>query len=159
MGAVRRAVHEVAAFTLDHGHFSGVPPTGLVEMVHSEFNHVAGGHRSSVHHSTSSCTLARQSSNSYCSFDHHGGRGGGTGAASQRRSRAISTSQDGASQASIGAVVKTGSIQAFVLSHGAASDYYDRKFAVREVHKIGILDLRGPGFPGRNKKRGSGVPY
>jgi len=79
------AQREVAAYLLDHEHFSGVPMTTMVTLSHPSF----------------------RSSN-------------GTN----------------------GLVTKTGSLQEYIDNDGAAWDVGPSVFRVRDIHKIGILDLR-----------------
>jgi DNA-directed RNA polymerase subunit N (RpoN/RPB10) len=79
------AQREVAAYLLDHEHFSGVPRTTMVTLSHPSF-------RSSTE--------------------------------------------------SNGEVTKTGSLQEYIDNDGAAWDVGPAVFRVRDVHRIGILDLR-----------------
>ncbi|DBA97278.1 hypothetical protein WJX77_011492 [Trebouxia sp. C0004] len=81
------AVREVAAFLLDHQHFSGVPPTAMVTCL-------------------------------------------------QRRSSAEITGAVSLEEA------KLGSLQQFVKSDGDCEERGSSVFAVKEVHKIAVLDIR-----------------
>lgn len=81
------AVREVAAFLLDHHHFSGVPPTAMVTCL-------------------------------------------------QRRSSADITGAVSLAEA------KLGSLQQFVKSDGDCEERGSSIFAVKEVHKIAVLDIR-----------------
>lgn len=81
------AVREVAAFLLDHQHFSGVPPTAMV-----------------------TCLQRRPSADI-------------TGAVSLEEA-------------------KLGSLQQFVKSDGDCEERGSSVFAVKEVHKIAVLDIR-----------------
>lgn len=105
-------IREVAAFMLDHGGFSGVPMTTLVECRHPSFN--VNGSR---------LTLAEG--------------GASIGAHSLR----LSTTQTGSSSSS-SLLKKVGSFQEFVRTDCSMDDLSPSKIGIGEVHKIAILDIR-----------------
>merc|ERR1712238_428911 len=105
-------IREVAAFMLDHGGFSGVPMTTLVECRHPSFN--VNGSRLSLAEG---------------------------GASIGAHSLCLSTSQIGSSNFS-SLAKKVGSFQEFVRTDCSMDDLSPSKISVEEVHKIAILDIR-----------------
>mmetsp|Transcript_37141 Transcript_37141/g.37595 ORF Transcript_37141/g.37595 Transcript_37141/m.37595 type:complete len:781 (-) Transcript_37141:1380-3722(-) len=105
-------IREVAAFMLDHGGFSGVPMTTLVECRHPSFN--VNGSRLSL---------------------------AAGGASIGAHSLCLSTSQTGSSTFS-SLSKKVGSFQEFVRTDCSMDDLSPSKISVEEVHKIAILDIR-----------------
>mmetsp|Transcript_5716 Transcript_5716/g.16351 ORF Transcript_5716/g.16351 Transcript_5716/m.16351 type:complete len:782 (+) Transcript_5716:858-3203(+) len=105
-------VREVAAFMLDHGGFSGVPMTTLVECRHPSFN--INGSR---------LTLSE------------GGASIGTHSLGLTLSQSNSSSKARLPK-------KVGSFQEFVRTECSMDDLSPSKISVEEVHKIAILDIR-----------------
>jgi len=105
-------IREVAAFMLDHGGFSGVPMTTLVECRHPSFN--VNGSRLSLAEG---------------------------GASIGAHSLCLSSSQIGSSAFS-SLPKKVGSFQEFVRTDCSMDDLSPSKISVEEVHKIAILDIR-----------------
>jgi len=105
-------IREVAAFMLDHGGFSGVPMTTLVECRHPSFN--VNGSRLSL---------------------AEGGASIGSHSLSLATSQTCSSSNSALPK-------KVGSFQEFVRSECSMDDLSPSKISVDEVHKIAILDIR-----------------
>jgi len=105
-------IREVAAFMLDHGGFSGVPMTTLVECRHPTFN--VNGSRLSLAEG---------------------------GASIGAHSLCLTSSQTTSSSTSL-LQKKVGSFQEFVRHECSMDDLSPSKISVEEVHKIAILDIR-----------------
>ncbi|KAL6766876.1 hypothetical protein ACKKBG_A37730 [Auxenochlorella protothecoides x Auxenochlorella symbiontica] len=113
------ATREVAAYLLDRGHFSRVPHTVMVEISHPIF-HVAPREEGAP---APPPTAASSSSSSLSS--------GATAAP-------VPESAEPASHPPR----KLGSLQAFVAHECDTSELGASRFPVRDVHRIGILDIR-----------------
>lgn len=108
------AVREVAAYLLDHEHFSKVPHTVMVRMSHPVF-HVAGAAAS--------------------------GPTPGSGAEEATEMEGA-FSDGGASLEEADLPLKLGSLQEFVPHECDTSELGASRFSVRDVHRIGIMDIR-----------------
>ena len=115
-------IREVAAFMLDHGGFSGVPMTTLVECRHPTFN--INGSRMSLAEGGASI-----GAHSLCLTSSHTGGG------------SLSSSLSSSSPSSA-MPKKVGSFQEFVRTDCCADDISPSKLSVEEVHKIAVLDIR-----------------
>lgn len=106
-------LREVAAFLLDHGNFSGVPPTTLAEARHPAFN-------------TNGARLKLSEG----------------GAAMGNHSLVLHDSFTTTHQSPSTVQKKVGSCQMFVNSECSMDDLSPSMLSVEEVHKIAILDIR-----------------
>jgi hypothetical protein len=133
------AVREVAAYLLDHGGFARVPHTVMVRMAHPCFHRPAGAGGAGAPGDagvTPAATLAD-------------GGGGSPGGAPSPLAPAAALPADGAADAltpegsAAGALpLKLGSLQEFVPHAWDTSEVGASRFPVRDVHRIGALDLR-----------------
>lgn len=112
------AVREVAAYLLDHDHFSGVPPTALVRC------HVGDG--------TGDAAVAADGS-----LGSGSSSPGSDGAPGQRPIPNARKSGGG-----LPAQAKVGSLQQFVQAEGDLEERGTSGLPVAEVHKICVLDIR-----------------
>lgn len=122
------AMREVAAYLLDHDHFAKVPHTVLVRAQHPI-----------LHYNIPAATAAANGSNSSSSTlgdaDSMDTSSGGGGAPS------ATSSLSGGGAAAPGAM-KLGSLQEFVYHIADTSEMGTQRLSKRDVHHIGILDIR-----------------
>ena len=123
-------LREVAAYLLDHGGFSGVPGTSLVELQHPDlpYTPVTEDQVATQEHlmllsellsikgKQASCDISEQASESSYSTIN--------------------------SEASVEKTAKVGSLQTFVQADGPIENFSTDLFSTDEIHKIAILDLR-----------------
>ncbi|KAI3426258.1 hypothetical protein D9Q98_008633 [Chlorella vulgaris] len=115
------ASREVAAYLLDHDRFARVPHTVMVRMTHPIF-HVQGQHHSPQQQHAAAAAAAP---------------------ATSAFAAAAATGQDAAAGADCcGVPCKLGSLQQFVSHDCDTSEMGASRFSVRDVQRIGILDLR-----------------
>ncbi|KAF8072520.1 PI4KG7 [Scenedesmus sp. PABB004] len=149
------AMREVAAYLLDHDHFAQVPHTVLVRAAHPLFNynyHTPGG--GGMRNSGSCASMASSAllDDAAPGWGAGGGGGGGGGG--------------------VGRPLKLGSLQEFVYHVADTNEMGSGRFRARDVHAIGILDLRlfntdrhagnilvrePPPAPARERERGGGA--
>ena len=118
-------MREVAAYLLDHDHFANVPCTVLVRLTHPVFHVAADANTPSV----LPMPLA----------DSAGSQGSTTTAMAlmSAHSGGLETAPQVARHPA-----KLGSLQEFVSHEGDSSDRGASCFITKDVHRIGILDLR-----------------
>lgn len=162
------AMREVAAYLLDHGNFAKVPTSVLVRARHPIFcynSRMSSVRASSLDlngiHLAAEAVAAATGSNSCATIMEgyaaaHGAptapakSGLSSGLAS---SRSISSAAGGAQAAAAAAVagasvqggplpMKLGSLQEFVHHECDTSEMGPSRFSARDVHRIGILDIR-----------------
>lgn len=114
------AMREVAAYLLDHEHFAQVPHTVLVQAQHRLFNY------------------------NYAAVGAAAGRAGGLAGCSSSSSMASLGAAEGQllRAGSGGRPLKLGSLQEFVHHLADTNEMGASRFRTRDVHAIGILDIR-----------------
>jgi hypothetical protein len=137
------AMREVAAYLLDHNHFAQVPHTVLVRAHHPLFNYnykepaataAPGCERSdSKLHSSSSSS----STSSACSMEVLEPC---TALPPPQQQQQVASSD--ASRGSGSRPLKLGSLQEFIYHIADTSEFGASRFRTRDVHAIGILDIR-----------------
>lgn len=118
------AMREVAAYLLDHDHFARVPCTVLVRLTHPIF-HVAAEPGASADAAPASQSVGSDSS-STIALGSSSFMSAAAGVPAQQRQ----------------APAKLGSLQEYVTHSGDSSEQGASRFSTRDVHRIGILDLR-----------------
>lgn len=129
------AMREVAAYLLDHDHWARVPHSCLVRMAHPVF-HVSA---TTIGETVSSSSLRRAGSSCTSLMDPTTSSG--------LDSMQSVTFADGAPAAVVGSPAdgvpcKLGSLQEFVAHDCDTSEMGPSRFSVRDVHRIGVLDIR-----------------
>jgi len=124
------AMREVAAYLLDHDHYAQVPHTVLVLARHPAFNYkYAGSTGGSI--APRSRSVSSMASVSAAAADAPAGL---------RDSCSSGEAAGGSGSAS--RLLKLGSLQEFVYHIADTSDFGASRFRTRDVHAIGILDIR-----------------
>ena len=122
------AMREVAAYLLDHDHFARVPCTVLVRLTHPIFNVAA------------EANTAPAVASPHAPSDTAGSHESSTTAMGMRTAFSGDLGQMQSSAKSPPA--KLGSLQEFIAHSGDSSERGASCFTTRDVHAIGILDLR-----------------
>lgn len=120
------AMREVAAYLLDHDHFAQVPHTVLVQAQHPMFNY----NHAPFNGNSSSSTGQRSASMSSLASSEQ----------SSLQLPAVPGAADDSS--SSGRPLKLGSLQEFVYHIADTNEMGSSRFRTRDVHAIGILDIR-----------------
>ena len=133
-------IREVAAYLIDRGHFSDVPSTTFVEVVHSSLKYVpfTGVEVTSDFYFDTLSTLITPVEETPTAKQPAG----------KLSKSKLGTSLDNkdsiamkiAQETQIG--MKFGSLQEFCVNEGAIENYGSDRFHTDDVHKIAILDLR-----------------